>query len=279
MWSKLQPTNPLLIISPYSICRIKSLFLGFLLVTSLAIAPRSLNAQVNIEVLRTDSLSLGRSGSVGGDMTFQTGNVDFIALNFRGRVYTVTPTQTRLIVGNGGLGFLARSRFASNGLLHYRRSYTAISSYFDPEWFGQINYDRSQRLTFRAVGGAGVRTAFAQGDWGQFGAGSSSIVEYERLTLTDSAVHPEETFRIRWSSFLTLRVVPSDNLVITSTTYVQPALSDFDDYRAMENLRLSASITETLALTISFDLRYDSGPPDGLSALDTRLRTGVTYTY
>ena len=89
-------------------------------------------------------------------MTFQTGNVDFIALNFRGRVYNVTPTQTRLIVGNGGLGFLSRSRFASNGLLHYRRSYTDVSFYFDPEWFGQINYDRSQQLTFRAVGGAGL---------------------------------------------------------------------------------------------------------------------------
>lgn len=259
--------------------RTEHLVTAFLFFASLATAPQSLNAQVNIEVLRTDSLALGRSGSVGGDMTFQTGNIDFIALNFRGRVYNVTPTQTSLIVGNGGLGFLARSRFSSNGLLHYRRSYTAISSHFDPEWFVQTNYDRSQRLTFRSVAGAGIRTAFAQGEWGQFGAGSSSIVEYERLTLSDSAVHPERTLKVRWSSFLTLRVVPSDSFVITSTTYVQPSLGDFDDYRAVENLRLSASITETLALTISFDLRYDSGPPDGLSGLDTRLRTGVTYTY
>ena len=279
MWSELQPTDYQLSISPYWMGRTEELILGFFFFASLAIAPQSLNAQVNIEVLRTDTLSMGRSGSVGGDMTFQTGNVDFIAVNFRGRVYNVTPTQTRLIVGNGGLGFLSRSRFASNGLLHYRRSYTDVSFYFDPEWFGQINYDRSQQLTFRAVGGAGARTAFAQGGWGQFGAGSSAIVEYERLMLPDSAIHPNRTLKVRWSSFLTLRVVPSDNLVITSTTYLQPAINDFDDYRAVENLRLSTSITETLALTISFDLRYDSGPPDGLSALDTRLRTGVTYTY
>jgi len=30
---------------------------------------------------------------------------------------------------------------------------------------------------------------------------------------------------------------------------------------------------------VTFDLRYDSGPPDGLAALDTRLRTGVTFSY
>lgn len=249
------------------------------LVTSVGLIPRGLQAQVNIEVLRTDSLPLGQSGSVGGDLSIRTGNVDFIALDFRGRVYSVTPDETRLIVGNGGLGFLDRSRFASNGLLHYRRSYTAISRFVDPEWFGQLNYDRAQRLTFRAVAGGGLRTAFASGSWGQFGAGSSGILEYERLDLPDTASHLRRTLDVRWSNFLTLRVVPTSNLVITSTTYVQSALTDVGDFRALENFRLSAGVTETLALTVSFDLRYDSRPPDGLAALDTRLRTGVTYTY
>lgn len=255
------------------------MLLGSALLMYPGLRPVSLDAQVNIEVLRTDNLPLGRSGSVGGDLSIRTGNVDFVALDLRGRVYDVFPTETRLLVGNGGLGFLAQSRFASNGLLHYRRSYTAVSRYADPEWFGQLNYDRAQRLTFRALIGGGVRTAFAQGAWGQFGAGSSGMLEYERLALAEAAVHAKRTLEVRWSNFLTLRVVPSENLVITSTTYVQSALADFSDYRALENLRLSASVTETLALTVSFDLRYDSRPPDGLAALDTRLRTGVTYTY
>lgn len=259
--------------------RVEFLILGAVLVLLPGFGPAPLSAQVNIEVLRTDSLSLGRSGSVGGDFSIRTGNVDFVALDFRGRVYDVTPTETRLVIGNGGLGFLDRSRFASNGLLHYRRSYTAVSRYFDPEWFGQLNYDRAQRLTFRALAGGGVRTAFAQGEWGQFGAGSSGILEYERLAVPDTAMHAKRTLELRWSNFLTLRVVPTETLVITSTTYLQPALADFGDFRALENLRLSASVTETLALTVSFDLRYDSRPPDGLAALDTRLRTGVTYTY
>jgi len=279
MLSRSHPPSALLRIPHLRLRRVERLVLCSVLITGCCVLPGVVHAQVNIEVLRTDSLPLGRSGSVGGDMSIRTGNVDFIALDVRGRVYNVTPTETRLIVGNGGLGFLDRSRFASNGLLHYRRSYTSVSRYFDPEWFGQLNYDRAQRLTFRAVAGGGVRTAFAQGEWGQFGAGSSGILEYERLALPDTAVHARRTLEMRWSNFLTLRVVPTDNLVITSTTYMQPALTDFGDFRALENLRLSAGVTETLALTVSFDLRYDSRPPDGLAALDTRLRTGVTYTY
>ena len=84
---------------------------------------------------------------------------------------------------------------------------------------------------------------------------------------------------VRWSHFLTLRVVPSEDLVITSTTYLQPVLRDFGDVRTLANLRIATSVTDELDLTISFDLRHDTKPPDGISALDTSLRTGLRYTY
>jgi Protein of unknown function, DUF481 len=241
--------------------------------------PVSTSAQVNVEALRRDDPPLGRSGSLGGDLAIRTGNVDFIALNIRARAYAVSDTETRLLIANGGVGFLDRGRFASSGLLHYRRSYTAVDERFTPEWYGQLNYDRPQLLSFRAVAGAGARASFAQGEWGQFGAGATMMLEYEKLSLPDTATHPDQTLEVRWSNFLTLRIVPTETLVITSTTYIQPALRSFGDYRALENLRIAASITETLALTVSFDLRYDSRAPEEIASLDTRLRTGITYTY
>ena len=67
--------------------------------------------------------------------------------------------------------------------------------------------------------------------------------------------------------------------MITSTTYLQPAVGNFGDLRTLANLRIATSVTNELDLTVSFDLRYDSGPPDGISALDTSLRTGLRYTY
>lgn len=258
---------------------------GLLLLIICAVAPLAggaaapLAAQVNVEALTRDEPPIGRSGTVGGDLAFRTGNVDFVAVDLRARLYTVTETETRLIVGNGGIGFLDRSRFASSGLVHYRRTYTAVHEHFSPEWYLQANYDRPQQLDFRLVGGGGARTSLTQGDWGQFGAGSMLMLEQEWLSLPDTAAHPDATTELRWSTFLTLRVVASETTVITSTTYIQPALGDFGDFRTLENLRLSTAITDELALTVSFDLRYDSGPPDGISALDTSLRTGITYTY
>ena len=67
--------------------------------------------------------------------------------------------------------------------------------------------------------------------------------------------------------------------MITSTTYLQPAVSDWGDTRTLANLRIATSVTDALDLTVSFDLRYDGGPPDGISALDTSLRTGLRYSY
>ena len=109
--------------------------------------------------------------------------------------------------------------------------------------------------------------------------GAALFLEHERLDLSDAAVHDNRTTAIRGSYFLTLRLVPNGNLVITSTTYLQPAVGNWGDLRTLANFRVAASVTDELDLTVSFDLRYDSEPPDEISALDTSLRTGLRYTY
>ena len=237
-----------------------------------------MSAQVNVEALRSDDPPLGYSGTFGGDLALRTGNVELVQLGLNARLYNVTESVTRLIVGNGGLGFLGGSRFASSGLLHYRQTYQ-YNDLVSPEWWGQLNYDRPQLLNFRMITGGGVRISFASGEWGQFGMGAALMLEHERLDLPDTAVHDDRTTDIRGSYFLTLRLVPNENLVITSTTYLQPAVDNWDDARTLANLRIASSVTDELDLTVSFDLRYDTGPPDGISALDTSLRTGLRFTY
>ena len=249
-----------------------------LLIALTAALPLPLSAQVNVEALRQENPPLGYSGTFGGDLTIRTGNVDLVQVGLNARLYRVEETVTRLIVGNGGLGLQGGSRFSSSGLVHYRETYQ-LNDWISPEWYGQLNYDRPQLLNFRVVTGGGARTSFARGDWGQFGMGAALMLEHERLALPDTAVHPDQTTTIRGSYFLTLRLVPSERLVITSTTYLQPAVADLGDLRTLANFQLATSVTDELDLTVSFDLRYDSRPPDDVSALDTNLRTGLRYRY
>ena len=238
----------------------------------------TLSAQVNIEALRRDDPPPGRSGSFTGDLTVRTGNVDLVQVGLSGRHDVVTEGATTLIVGDGGIGLLGGSRFASSGLLHLRRTHD-FGGWLLPEWYAQTNYDRAQLLRFRLVGGAGIRSEVARGDWGQLGAGTSLMVEHERLKLGEEAEHPSQTTSLRSSTFVSLKLSSASGFVVTSTTYLQPMLRRPGDVRILENMRLSSPVTERVALTVSFDLRYDARPPDGIAALDSTLRTGITYTY
>jgi hypothetical protein len=234
---------------------------------------------VNIESFRREDPPQGLSGTLGGDLNITTGNVDFVQINLSARLTHMRELVQTLMVGQGGIGFLGRNRYASSGLLHFRRTHW-LRNWVAPEWYVQADYDRALKLDHRALAGGGIRLDFARGSWGRFGAGTSAMLEYERLDLPEGALHPDRTITFRNSTFATLRVTPGSSLVVSSTTYIQPALlEDVTDMRVLENLRIATSLTERLQLTVTFDLRYDSSPPDGISALDTRLRTGVTYTY
>lgn len=241
--------------------------------------PAPLAGQVDIESLRREDAPAGVSGSLGGNLSVTTGNVDFVELALQGRLNRVRGAATTLFIGDGGLGFLSGDRFSSSGLLHLRQTYW-LSERVAPEWYAQTNYDRPQLLDFRALAGAGLRMQLASGARGGVGVGLSVMYEHERLGLPAGAVHDDRTNTLRNSTFLTLRLVGGEALVVSSTAYVQPALSDvLGDVRVLENFRLAASLTDRLALTVSFDLRYDSEPPDGIASLDTKLRTGVSFTY
>jgi hypothetical protein len=129
------------------------LVLGFALLVG---AVPSARAQVNIEALRPTELPTGRSGSLGGNLTVRTGNVDFVQLDIEGRHNVVQEGVTTLVIGTGGIGLLGRSRFASSGLLHFRRTHQWLD-WLSPEWYAQVNYDRPQLLRFRVVAGGGGR--------------------------------------------------------------------------------------------------------------------------
>lgn len=246
--------------------------LGFFVLSKAAVA------QVNVEPLRGEDPPEGVSGSLSGDLTVQTGNTDFVRVGLEARLNEVRGSTTTLVVGNGGIGFLGTSRFASSGLFHYRRMYDSLQ-WVSPEWYAQVNYDRARDLRFRTVVGGGVRSPVIRGEWGHLGAGTGFMLEDERLAVPDTAAHPDHTTVIRSSSYGNFRIVTDRDLVITSTTYVQPQINRIRDIRILEDLALTTPVTDRVSLRVSFDLRYDSRPPDGLSALDTRLRTGLTLDY
>jgi len=249
------------------------------LVAFVMLTPAVARAQVNIESLRNDATPAGLSGSLTSELAVKTGNTELVELGLDSRLNWVSGPSTTLLIVDGGIGLLEGTSFTSGGLVHLRET-RWVGERVALEGFGQINYDKPLLLDFRALAGAGVRLRLGSGDWGAVGAGTSLMLEEERLDLPPTAVHDDNTNTLRNSTFVTIRLVGGENLVVSSTAYLQPALDDVtDDLRVIENLSVGASITDRLSLNVTFDLRYDSGPPDGIAGLDTHLRTGLTIRY
>jgi len=64
-----------------------------------------------------------------------------------------------------------------------------------------------------------------------------------------------------------------------STTYVQPLLRDFKDYRLHNENVLILAITGNLSLDIRFQVSYDAAPPEGVPEVIYKSVNGLTYEF
>jgi hypothetical protein len=105
------------------------------------------------------------------------------------------------------------------------------------------------------------------------------MFEHEVLDLPSEASHARRTDVHRASNYVAARITAGPQLVIAATGYAQPQIDDAGDIRIVNNVGIAVSVTRAIALTIKFDLRYDSRPPDGIAGVDTALRNGLTIAF
>jgi hypothetical protein len=147
------------------------------------------------------------------------------------------------------------------------------------EGYAQVNYDEPRRLDFRSVVGGGIRAGIVDSASLSLWVGTGYMFEHERLDLPDTASHPRSTSAHRWSSYLASRFTAGTSMTIVATVYGQPRFDEVADFRILSDVSLAAAITGALSFTVSFELRYDSRPPDDVASLDTELRNGISVAF
>ncbi len=249
-----------------------------LLFALLAGATTRAGAQVNTERLRLDNDTAGLSGDARGDLTVRTGSVSLVLVGLGGRMDLATPRTLTFVVGSGNVGWQDGQRFSNEGLVHLRHS-RVLAPWLRAEAFTQVDYNKSRKLDFRGLAGFGPRFELVRDSTFRLAVGTAWMLEHERYDLPDSAVHPREVTSHRWSNYVSARLDPLDRLGIVLTAYAQPRFDDFGDIRVLTDARLALTLAGPVALTNSFNARYDSRPPDGVTDLDTTLRTGISVEW
>jgi putative salt-induced outer membrane protein YdiY len=238
----------------------------------LLLFPSASFAFMNIESIRQVAKE-GTSGSVGAKLNGASGNTEKLSTEFTTLTLVRSDLNEYLAAGKYRYGESRHVKDAHDGNLHLR--YTrALKPWLGAESFGQSEFDEFKRLKRRDLAGAGLRTRLSQEGTSGLYLGTGLFYEHE---IFEENIASEETFRA--NLYLSFVRTFSDHVSATLIGYYQPSFEGFGDTRALIDSGLQVHLTEKLALTLEFDLQYDSQPPAGVKQTDTSYLTGLAYAY
>jgi len=157
-------------------------------------------------------------------------------------------TDFRLVTGN-------KEKFSDNGFAHILYNYK-VSKAVRWEIFTQLQYNSLTKLQRQFLLGTGPRFKLTQYETAKFYFGAAYMFEYEEISDSTMLHHDH-----RANSYFTFTLNPEETVSFSSTTYVQPLLTDLSDYRISNETNLSLDISKKLTLNVTFQYFYDSRPP------------------
>ncbi len=182
-------------------------------------------------------------------------------------------TDFNLVSGNN-------EKFSNSGFGHLRftrklgKDYSKLGNYVRWETFAQIQYNDLTKIGTRALGGTGPRFKLTDSEVSKFYFGIAYMYEYQEL------IDPDELLREhRMSSYFSFTLLPEESVTFISTTYFQPVLKDFGNYRLSNETTLALDITEKFTFSFSFNYNYNSSPPSEVPGSTYYFRNRLAYAF
>ena len=84
---------------------------------------------------------------------------------------------------------------------------------------------------------------------------------------------------IRLSSYLQLDFDITQRIQFLTTTYIQPNIQQFADFKLSTESQLNFEITKNLSITNTLEVIYDTYPPYGVKEFSYRLKNGIKFNF
>ncbi|RAP31647.1 hypothetical protein DID78_00670 [Candidatus Marinamargulisbacteria bacterium SCGC AG-343-D04] len=244
----------------------KYILLCLLLITSNSIA------QVNTEAYRQDKKKLGLYHSLSLYFSSISGNSSFSShkLNYRGD-YIAQSYNSFFIYENQQRKTPSKT-IANKGFSHLRLT-KSFHSRFDWEFFLQNEFNDFTLLKNRNLLGLSIRkTALS--------FANHSFLVSSGLMLEEEDLSSGKTSRsIRSTNYLIYKYSSPEKLKIIITSYVQPKLSEFANYRVLSDASVYYALTKHMYLTSGVNFRYNSEPPNNVKSYDLELNQGLSFLF
>ncbi len=237
----------------------------------------NLNAQVlNIEHLRIANDSTGFAGSIGVNLQLIKNTRDIFI--FGNTIYVQYRNGKNLIflINRFSWKKIDDIDIINKGVIHLRYNYK-LTDVVSLEAFGQIQYNTISKIKSRQLVGGGTRFKLTEKEKFKAYLGTLFMYEYEKI-LND----PNPTIyhnNYRFSGYLSFGIFPSENFIFTSTTFYQPRLDQFNDYRIYSQNSVSFRVFKKLSLLLTYAISYDTFPAAGIPKTQYDFLNGLVYTF
>lgn len=236
------------------------------------------NAQlVNIESQRMQSDSVRATGNAEAGYSYQKTN-DIVTSKFNAslavQLKSKSLRQIYLILGDYDLARSFDQTSNHAGFGHFRYNYK-VNSWLRWEAYSQLQFNELLSLKTRLLLGTGARFKVLKEEHLKSYIGVSSFFEYEEVR--DPGPIFNRDFRLSTYAVLSWKF-PKNRGELTSTTYYQPLLNNFTDYRINSQNALVLNITKHVAFTTQFSYFVDSRPPINVDREVFSLENGIRVT-
>lgn len=227
---------------------------------------------VNIEEKRAELLdTIAWFGSIQQDLGLLKNTSTIINLSTAANIIRSHHKHLFLSFTNYKYSATEDEDLANQGFQHLRYVFKAQPKIFY-EAFSQLQYNRQIKLTMRWLLGAGVKFNILSKERRHLNLGLSYMREYNEET------DPDLYLRInRLNSYLVINFVFFENLNFLNTTYYQPDILNFNDWRLSSNTRILFNITKKLSFAAGFNLTYNSRIPQDVPNTIFSLTNGIVW--
>lgn len=252
------------------------LAMRYLTILFLCISMTSFSQVVNVETLRKASDSAKWTGSVSLDLSLIKNKSDIFRIANKAHVQYNDKTNLWLFVNDLNFQKIEGNSLVNRGTQHLRYN-RKVSSRIKWEAFVQAQYDAISEIDFRGLIGTGPRFKLLENENYRFYLGTLIMYEYEKAA---NVIEDRKQNDVRGSAYLSFSMYPTETISIISTSYYQPKIDAFSDYRFSSNTSLLFEIFKDLAFKTNFNYYFDAVPVStNIPKTQFELTNGLLYTF
>ncbi len=200
---------------------------------------------------------------------------DILQFNSTGQVQYKSGRHLTLLLLNARFLRAGDRDFNRSGFSHlrYNRKFTSKLVW---EAYGQAQFNKLLLIELRALAGSGMRYRLLKSKDGKQRIYTGVALLFEHNQFLEN-LDDEDWWRL--SSYVSFTFRPWDGVKIVNTTYFQPQIDDFENYRMSSEWRLDFPLSKHLSFNTDFTISLDHSLPSDAPENTYAWLNGLTFRF